>query len=217
MATDDLINQLASNLKPVRRLPAPLVRVLYVLGLTALVLAAAISLLTHGLRPDIATMLGRTGYLSQNLSFLAAGICAALAAFRLSVPDVKIRPATYAFIFAATAIWLVHIIALSFEGGLDGVDVGQRNCLTDLSLFMVVPLAATTFMLTRGAPVWRGWAGYSMVLAIGSFCAIGMRFLCPNDQPAHLLVWHFMPVMVFALAGIALGKILLKPRTPKLP
>jgi len=216
MATDDLINQLTADLKPVRRLPAPIVRVLCVLAFTIVVLAAAIALLTHGPRADLMTMLGRVGYLSQNISFLVAGIFAGLAAFRLSVPDVKIRPGTYALIFLATAIWLVHIIALSFEGGLDGVEVAQRNCLTDLSLFMVVPLAATAFMLTRGAPIWRGWAGYAMVLSIGSFCAIGMRFLCPNDQPAHLLVWHFMPVMVFALIGIFLGKILLKPRKAKL-
>jgi hypothetical protein len=37
-----------------------------------------------------------------------------------------------------------------------------------------------------------------------------MRFACPNEQPAHLLVWHYLPVLAFAIVGVGLGQILLK-------
>ena len=170
----------------------------------------------QGLRADVGQKMASMTYAGQIVSFLLAALAAATAAFQLSVPDTKIRPLTYGLIGFASAVWGFHILTLVLEGGLSTVDVAERNCLTDLSLFMVAPLGVIGFMMTRGAPVWRGWAGYAMVLSIGSFSAIAMRLLCPNDSPAHLLVWHFLPVVVFAVAGIALGKILLKPGPAKI-
>lgn len=213
--TEQLIDKLAADLKPVRPLPCPLHRAAVASTVVLLCVFGAIFAFTHGFRPDLRDKMGQAGYLSQNLSILLAGLMAAFATFRLSVPDTRIRPAVYALLAGATGIWLVHIAAMTLEGGWHNIEVSERNCLTDLALFMVVPIAAVTFMLTRSAPIWRGWAGYAAVLSIGSFGALGMRMICPNDAAGHLLVWHFMPVLVFAFAGIFLGQILLKFKVAK--
>ncbi len=216
MATDDLINKLTSDLKPVKRLPPVSLRVAVVTVATIAILAAAVFGVTHGPRPDLSQKIDTMGYAAQVASFFIAGLCAAFAAFKLSIPDTKIRPLTYAAIGLASAIWGFQILTLVLDGGISHIDVAERNCLTDLSLFMIAPLGVIGFMMTRGAPIWRGWAGYAMVLSVGSFSAIAMRFLCPNDSPAHLLVWHFLPVIVFSIAGIFLGKILLKSNPAKI-
>ena len=216
MATDDLINKLTSDLKPVKRLPPVSLRVAVMSLATVVILAVAVFAVTKGPRPDLGEKMHSMDYSGQVISFLLAALAAAAAAFQLSVPDTKIRPLTYGLIGFASAVWAFQILTLVLNGGLSAVDVAERNCLTDLSLFMIAPLGVIGFMMTRGAPVWRGWAGYAMVLSIGSFSAIAMRFLCPNDSPAHLLVWHFLPVVVFAIAGIFLGKILLKPAFAKI-
>ena len=221
MSTDTdtaaLIEKLGKDLKPVTPLRPPFVRAASLSIFALVAVFAAIFAFTHGFRKDLADMLmHHAGYLLQTVSIFAAGVISALAACYLSVPDTKIRPRVYAMMGISTAVWLFLILSQMVMAMGTESDVGPENCLTDLSLLMVSPLAAVIFMVTRGAPVWRGWAGYSMVLAVGSFAALGMRFICPNDSPAHLLVWHFLPVLVFALVGIILGKILLKKNIAKI-
>ena len=212
--TNDLIGKLAGDLKPVRRIAPVWLRAV---ALSALSLAAVFGFIfafTHGLRHDWTVMLGP--HLCQTLWIFMAGVLSAFAAFSLSVPDTKIRVHVYAMIGIATAVWVSLILGQLMAGPLSLSEVGERNCLTDLALLVVAPFSAAIFMATRAAPVWRGWAGYSLMLSTGSFAALGMRFICVNEEPAHLLVWHFLPVLVLGLFGIGLGEILLKWKIAKI-
>lgn len=229
--TDELIEKLAKDLKPVRPLlPAPL-RAGGVCAICLLAVFGALFAFAHGLRPGLAAKFAQPAFLLETAAMLAAGVAAAFAACTLCVPDTKIRWPARVALGIASGVWLGVLgaaltagfvsLALFLSGGhslrdFGATTAGEGNCLTDLSLLMVMPLAAAFFMMTRGAPVWRGWAGYATVLSAASFAALGMRLLCPSDDAGHLLVWHFLPVAAYALIGVALGKILLKFRVAKI-
>lgn len=212
--TEDLIGKLTAELKPVRPV-APVWQRAAVL--TVLALGAVFGLIfafTQGLRPDWRYMLSL--HSCQVGAIFLAGVLAAFAAFTLSVPDTKIRPHVTAMIGLASTLWGVIILQEVLAGWPLTTSVAERNCLTDFSMLLVLPFAAGIFMAARGAPVWRGWAGYSVTLSAASFAALGMRFLCPSEEPGHLLVWHFLPVVVFALFGSLFGEILLKWKVAKI-
>jgi hypothetical protein len=214
LSTDtDLIETLSRDLKPVRPLARPWARTLGLM-FAALVLGFAILLYTHPARPDLAAEMRRPVYLAQGFAMLAAGFLAGLAAFILSVPDTKIRKPVMALLGGASGIWLFLIGLELLQAGFEMPDKAE-SCFIGLTMAMGAPLALGIVMVIRGAAIWHGWAGYALVLSVGSFSALAMRFICPNDSPAHLLVWHFLPVLALAVIGIPLGQILLKLKIAK--
>ncbi|MEZ0261906.1 MAG: NrsF family protein [Alphaproteobacteria bacterium] len=213
--TDKLISDLTKDLKPVKRLPRVALRAGLWAVFTLGAIAVAICAFTKGPREDLHTAAHNHVFCCETLAILVAGVLATVAAFRLCVPDVKVRGVVQAMTGLATFIWLTLIGAQVHRAGLVPPEPAGEPCLTDLSLFMAVPLLGAVFMVMRAASVFPALAGYCAVLATGSFGALGMRLLCANDEPAHLLVWHFLPVMIFALCGLPLGKILLKMQPPK--
>jgi hypothetical protein len=208
--TDKLIESLSQDLKPVKRLPRAAVRAAIWSVATLVFIGIAICTLTKGFRADLAEVARNHLYLSETVAIFMAGVLATLAAFRLFVPDTQVRPPVRAAVAISTLIWLGLVGGQLAKAGLAPPSPAGEPCLTDLSLLMALPLVAAVVMAMRTASVFPALAGYCVVLAAGSFGALGMRLLCPNDDPAHLLAWHFMPVMIFALCGLPLGMILLK-------
>ena len=209
MSTDthDLIESLSKDVKPVRRLPRAGVRAA-LLSAWAITLALLTLRLTHEPRADLAQALHNSAYLLDGILMFASGCCAAYAAFVLSVPDTCIRAPVRTALGISTVIWAVMILLQFVQ--TRAMPEAAPSCFYGLTLGMSAPLALGVAMMLRSAPVWRGWAGYAMVLAVGSFAALGMRFICPNDSPGHLLVWHFLPVIILALIGAPVFQILLK-------
>jgi hypothetical protein len=184
----------------------------------SVVLVAGALCLLHGPRADIAAALHRPSYLAETVGMFMAGLLAAAATFRLCVPDTKVRRPERLMLGLSSAFWLFILsdtFGQALQKGIAAPDAGDR-CLIGLTCMTALPLAVVVRMATKAAPVWRGRAGFAMVLSVASFGATGMRILCADDAPEHLLVWHFLPVAVFALAGILLGKTLLRGKTAKI-
>lgn len=208
--SNELIEKLSRDLKPIRPLPRAGVRA-GVLTVSTLTLAFLVLVITRELRPDLAASLHRPVYLIQGFAMLAAGVLAGFATFRLSVPDTKIRLPVVAALAVSSGIWLILIGSELLQSEWT-MPERSETCLVGLTLAMAVPLVIGVVMVMHSAPVWRGWAGYALLLSVGSLAALAMRFICPNDSPAHLLVWHFLPVLILSLIGVPLGKILLKEK-----
>jgi hypothetical protein len=215
MDTNKLVSKLVDDLKPVRPLPSAKCCSLYWSGMAAFLAAVAVIVL-GGVRPDFLEATRRPVFLFENLAMLAAGLLSASIAFQLRVPQAIVSRPIKTLLASASAIWIFEIIRrylkagdLASEARLDFAHY-IHDCLIDLTLMMAIPAAFMFFMLKKGATTQALWAGYAALLATASFAALGMRYLCPVDDPAHLLVWHFMPVLAYAVIGPVAGRYFLR-------
>ena len=83
--TSDLIDALVDSVTPVRRLRPPFLRATLWLSLAAVVLG--LLCIAHGVRPDISKRLRQPVFVVSMIGALATAILAALASFKLSLPD----------------------------------------------------------------------------------------------------------------------------------
>lgn len=217
MDTNELIDALTRDLQPVRRLQAPCMRAAALCGFALAAVAAVIHVL-GGPRPDWRDVLHSPALMAGDLLMPVAGFLAAVAAFILAVPDTKIRRPVVLLLGLATLAWAGICLKAAAAVTLQDIHAEFHEiaesaaCVKALVFMSAIPLAASFFMALRAAPVWRGWAGYALTLSMASFGAFGMRFFCPSDAPSHLMLWHFLPVVILSVFGGLLGRVILRFR-----
>lgn len=200
---DDLIKQLTDDLKPVTPM-APAWQRAVIFAALGLSLTFGLAVLI-GLRADLGAQMHNSHFIAEITTLLSAGILSALTAARLAVPDTRVRlPVKLPFAIAHLLwVWLLGKTIAVMD--MAQQDHGHGACTLDLALMVILPLAAATGGMMRGAPVFRGMAGYAMSVSMVSFAAAAMRLLCPNDETGHLLFWHFLPAVGIAALGMILG------------
>jgi hypothetical protein len=154
-----------------------------VTAMTALVAAGAGWSVTGRHHPDRLA--------GELVAVLGAVIAWAALALRAAIPDTN--PGVRALV--ATA--LSALLPLLFWTAAPGPALFVANgtpCALELTALAVVPCVALLWALARGAPLAsRRAAGLSG--GAGFLAAyLHLRLLCHIDQPAHLLVWHALPV-----------------------
>ena len=85
MESEQLIDRLATGLRPVRRMPPPGLQALLWCALAVLVIGLAVAM--DGLRHDLAERMALPQEVAQFLASIATGLAAALAAAMLARPD----------------------------------------------------------------------------------------------------------------------------------
>lgn len=205
MDTNELIDALARDLKPVRPLLSPFTRAL-LFSAVAAALVALVVIALGGPR----TAWGPDAIRDTELMSLA-GLISAAAAFRLAVPDVRARKRDIALLGLAVMVWAAYCMqALMAPDVHLQAEPAAPDCLAGLAALSVLPLSLGLWMVWRACPVWRGLAGAAAWLSAASFAAAGMRFLCANDSLGHLLLWHFMPVLALGAIGAVAGRFLFR-------
>jgi len=217
MDTSKLIDSLTQDLRPVRPLWAPVIRAT-IMSVLALIFVTGMIAILGGPRADWLTVATNPLLMSGDILMLAAGFMSCVAAFTLAVPDTKIRKHVIVLLSAATVIWIgicLYAAASLTPQAMSAeiADMGKSSACVKALIFMsIAPLVVSFFMVARAVPIWRGWTGYALTLSMASFGAFGMRFFCPSDSYAHLLLWHFLPVIVLSVLGGVLGRIILRFR-----
>lgn len=212
MLTHELIRQIARDATPVQILPSLPRRFLSWLGAATLCVASGV--LWMGLRPDVLRATTTLQFALNCLAILLIAVLSAFAAFMMSVPGTAqsalVRMAPLSVVF----IWLV---LLAIQGGLvlghgpHHFSAGHGlTCIRDILLLGTIPGALLFFLVRRAAPVALGWSGLLVMLTLASMGALGLQFTCTNDDPLHLLSWHFMPVLLIGMSGVVLGRRLLR-------
>jgi hypothetical protein len=217
MDTSKLIDNLTQDLQPVKPLWAPIKRAI-LMSILALVFVTGMIALLGGPRADWLNVATNPLLISGDILMLAAGFMSCVAAFTLAVPDTKIRKPVIMLLGAATVIWIgicLYAAASLTPQAIQAeiTDIGKSSACVKALIFMsILPLVVSFFMAARAVPIWRGWTGYALTLSMASFGAFGMRFFCPSDSYAHLLLWHFMPVVILSVVGGLVGRIILRFR-----
>ena len=205
------IARLVRNATPVTSLEAPSVRLArWVITSTALVLLSVVIL---GVRADAAAQMMNGWFVARATATLTIVVAAAIVAFCMSVPGVEPSRLVRALPVATCVVWAVILV---------GTVAATRSPLELLLQVTphpscVVLIAATAFlpgvillrMLRRAAPLAARWTGGFAGLASLAVGALGAQFVCTNDAAGHHLLWHFTPVVLLTVAGIAMSPSLL--------
>jgi hypothetical protein len=205
--TPDLINALVESAAPVRRLRPPLVRTAMWLLFATLVLG--LIAIAHGVRPDLAERLRQPVFVISMFGALATGVLAAVASFRISLPDSSrwwlLLP------FPALALWVSTIgygcLADWVSMGPDGVHLGEAvRCFA--TLFMTsVPLSIAMLVMLRYAALLRA-PEVSIVggLAVAAFTSFALSLFHDLDATVMILMWNLGAAALIAALGILFGR-----------
>ncbi|MGH8255822.1 MAG: NrsF family protein, partial [Steroidobacteraceae bacterium] len=207
ITTPDLIDALATDLTPVRRLRPPLVRTAGWLLLAALVLALLAA--AQGIRPDLAQRLHEPIFVTNIGATLATGILAAAAAFIVSLPG---RSRWWLLLPAPTLIaWLATIgyQCLTRWVSLDasGITLGETaRCFATLVLTGLPLSLALLIMLRYAAPLRPTAVTLIGGLAVAGITATALTLFHDMDATVMILIWNLGTALLIIGLGGVLGR-----------
>jgi hypothetical protein len=205
--TPEFINTLVASATPVRRLKPPLIRAGMWLMLAAVILA--LIGVAHGLRSDIFDCCRQPRFVVAMVGMLATGILAAVASFRVSVPDGSrlwvLLP------MPALALWVSAIGYGCLTDWVsirpDGVHMGEAvRCFATL-LLMSVPLSIAMLVMLRYAALLRS-TEVSLLggLAVAAVTSFALSLFHDLDATMMILIWNLGSAIVVASASAVFGR-----------
>jgi len=206
---DDLINQLAQDAKAVKPAPHP-----YMLSLKWMGAAAAylmLSLVFSGLRPDIALKLHQPWFVIEIATLGGVFVATSLSAALLSFPDMhQMRRLVFAPVVSFVLFVLVIILAWQADSPPAPLPVHSFECTISITLAALLPAVWTFYAMRKFASTHTHWAGSIALLSAFSVGALWLRLHEVNDSIRHVVEWHYLPMIACGLAGLWLGKKILK-------
>jgi hypothetical protein len=201
-----LINDLAGDLKPVRRPGRTVFRWLLWLGLAGFY--SIVVVLVSGTSRDgaLSNLLVAPSYA---LEILAATVAIGLlshAALRTAIPDGRSWPQRAAVPLTALGAWLALIVwGLLVEPALPASMLDKRaHCFWQTTIFSVPSFVLLLFLARGLMPLWPRATAALAGAAAAALPALLMQLTCMYE-PAHALTHHLSPVAILAAAGALLG------------
>jgi hypothetical protein len=207
MRSEDLIDALAANAPPVRRLASPMLRLC--LWLAASVAYAAVIVAAMGPRPDLSSRLADTRFALELGATFMTGVLAAAAAFCAGCPG---RPIWERFIpLPALALWFFTLGEGCWQSFVQTGTQGLRfqldfGCFPSIVLVSLVPGALILVMLRHAAPIAQVTTAALGALAAGALGSTALRLFRAQDASAMVLVWQFGSVAVLGRLGALTGR-----------
>ncbi len=205
--------ELSAAYTPVRPLPSPSLRVLWMIPFAALSLVAAQAFFE--MRID-APRLGWSGTWGLSLAQVAVGLVLVAAALKEAVPG-------RAWTGAAAVLWLMLPLALLIGVTYTSWDLSPVRlrgqwflvsgmCLAGSAVSALPVVALAGILAARAYPTRPLFAGALLGLGAGLMADAGWRLFCHFSEPAHVLAAHLGGVILAALLGSALVAVL-QPRS----
>jgi hypothetical protein len=204
-----LIDELASGLEPVGRLP----RAAWLAGawlafgwLSATAFTLGVAPLRPGVLEEIA---GSAHFDLELLAGLATGVAASVAAGALAFT----REASWRIVgapIAALAAWAGLVGLRLLDPALESPALGARGyCIVEILAYALPPLLLGLALARRLAPLDRPWCGALVALAAGAIPALLMHLACMSE-PSHVLRLHLAPLVALAALGAVAGPLALR-------
>ena len=208
--TPDLIDALVETATPVRRLRPPIIRAGLWLAFAAIMLG--LIAIAHGLRPDFFDRVRQPLFVLSMLGALATSALAAVASFRLSLPDSSrlwiVLP------LPALALWVATIgygcLTDWVSMDPDGVHMGEAvRCFATL-LMTSVPLSIAMLVMLRYAALLRPLEVSVMGgLAVAAVTAFALSLFHDLDATVMILIWNLGSAVLIAALGSLFGRSML--------
>ncbi|QUN31721.1 DUF1109 family protein (plasmid) [Cupriavidus sp. KK10] len=207
MKTPDLIDTLAADATPVRRLRPPTVRAAGWLSLSVFVVVMAA--FHHGVRPDLALKLEQSVFVASVAAALLTGVLAAVAAFVASVPG---RSQRWLLLpIPALAGWFATIgygcLTDWVRIGPAGISLGETASCFATVMMVALPLSlALLIMLRYVAKLSCEPIAICASLAVAATTAAALSILHPLDATVMILLWNIGVTLLFLVVSGRFGR-----------
>ena len=209
---DDLIDRLATDLRPV---PRNLLDRRLALGLATGMLAAALLMLAWlGPRPDLANAIATPIFWAKFAFTLVLTIAGFAAARKLSRPAGRLRNAAIATVAIIAVTGIAGIVQLmnAAPGEVRNLIMGGSALLCP---FYIVALSGPIYVVSilvmrRLAPTNLSAAGFAAGLLSGAAGAFVYAFHCTESGLPFITLWYTAGILATALIGAALGRYVLR-------
>lgn len=197
---ESLIGTLTNELKPVKRMPHPALRIIPWILAASLYTACCVYFI--GVRHDVNTLFENPIFTFELALMAFTGIAAAFASAFLSVPDMRgqkwLIPTTFTAIGIFSA-WCVIRVAIE---GLHMPQLHLDHCMGEGAFMAIIPVAILLFMMKQGTTTHPILMGLMNVISITALGYVALRFTCTLDTIGHATLSHLVP---YVLLGAGIG------------
>lgn len=206
---EKLVATLSNDVQAVEPAPPPYLLTLQWTGAAALYLLVTLAL--TGLRPDWRESFVEPWFAAEIVALFALFIVTALSASLLAFPDLHQKP-RLAFAPVLPAVLFLGVLALAWRADSPPAPLPEHSieCTCSILLTMLLPTLWTFYSLRKYASTHYRLAGSIALLSAFSIGALWLRLHEVNDSVAHVVEWHYLPMLGVGLIGLWLGKVLLK-------
>ncbi|WP_223247310.1 DUF1109 domain-containing protein [Sulfuriferula sp. AH1] len=203
------IASLVQDAGQVQSAPSPLRLWLKWMGVAAVYIA--LSLVILGVRPDLLAALHNGLFAAEILLLIGIVATTALSATLLAFPDMY----QHSRLVLAPIVMFVLFIGVIFlawqaDNPPAPPPVHSFECSLTIAVLALLPAAWMFYSMRRLASTHRRSAGVVVMLAAFSIGAITLRLSEQTNSIMHVIEWHYVPMIVVALLGVWLGKVLLR-------
>jgi hypothetical protein len=129
-----------------------------------------------------------------------------VAALRLAVPGEGQRAWTrwwpLVLLGALISVVAAELVVVSLVGEM-GSPLRAWMCVRKLTFVGAVPALGAMVLIRRAAPLDPVWAALLGLVAAGAAGALTSELACPIRVPMHVMLWHVLPIAVYAAVGTA--------------
>jgi hypothetical protein len=187
---EQLIDELTSELKPVRRVSLGIVRLLVI---AASIASAVMLAMLYGVRPDFLAGEPHPIALVCLLVILVAGVAATAIGTAMARPAVGAARVGWQWSVAPVAVLPVAALITWLNGRpISGAGIldGGVSCLGLGMLAAMCSIVVLAWWLKRGAPTSAARASWLIGLAGGCLGAAAVSLVCQSDSITHIGTWH---------------------------
>ncbi|MCZ7499520.1 NrsF family protein [Agrobacterium sp. ST15.13.015] len=210
--TEDIIDQLAGDLKPVRAFA--LERRLAFVALPALGVSLLLMVVILGLRSDMNDAMTEPGFWVKSAYNVLLAVTAFFAVMRLARPDGD-RGGLFAWlavIFVAMAVIALVQLGFAVPGTYRTLILGSSalRCPFLIVAFALPLFIANFSVLRRSAPADPRLAGFASGIAAGAAGAWVYSWFCTENGMAFVLIWYSLGILLTGIIGAFAGSRLLR-------
>ncbi|RRN68718.1 NrsF family protein [Agrobacterium deltaense] len=210
--TEDIIDQLAGDLKPVRAFA--LERRLALAALPALGVSLLLMVVILGLRSDMNDAMTEPGFWVKSAYNFLLAVTAFFAVMRLARPDGD-RGGLFAWlavIFVAMAVIALVQLGFAVPGTYRTLILGSSalHCPFLIVAFALPLFIANFSVLRRSAPADPRLAGFASGIAAGAAGAWVYSWFCTENGMAFVLIWYSLGILLTGIIGAFAGSRLLR-------
>ena len=206
---DELVETLARDATVVKSAPHPFM--LSIKWMAGAAIYLVLTLIVTGLRPDLTSKLHDPWFVAEIAGLAVVFIATCVSAALLSFPDLHQKP----WVASAPALlFALFLLIIFFSWTADNppapLPVHTYECTTCIVLAALLPAAWIFHGMRKYATTHYRLAGGIALLSALSIGALWLRLHELNNSIAHVIEWHYLPMIGFGIVGMWLGKVILK-------